>query len=619
MTVFSAVSASLECAVPNFMPVFSGPRKTINSLGIAAWAASLAYFWWWWLSPEHVYSPLRYAVVTAVLAWVTLIPAYFIFIFANARVPVAAGSPRPGKRLAIVVTKTMSEPLALLKQTLLGALNQNGVEHDTWLADEDPEEETLDWCRRHGVRVSSRKGVEEYQRPDWPHRARSKEGNLSYFYDRYGYAAYDIVAQFDADHVPSPDYLKNAAAPFEDPTVGYVSAPSICDSNAGESWSARGRLYIEASLHGALQAGYNSGWAPLCIGSHYSVRTAALKDIGGLGPELAEDHSTSLMFNAGGWRGVHAVNAIAHGQGPETFTDLVTQEFQWSRSLATILLKYAPTFFPRLNGRIRFQFLFSELWYPMFSVAMAVMYLLPVYALWSGAQLVNTTYIDFFLHFAPLSLVLLGLAYWWRSTGLFRPADAKILSWEGTAFLFLRWPWSLLGSMAAVLDYLRGEVAPFKITPKGHKASDRLPLRVVLPYLLLALGSGGTALLVEDPGTAGGFYLFNLVNAAIYGGLSAVIVVRHAVENGSALLAWNPSSLSTAIAILAIGACIVSASYKNGPKGLQAMMVGIEAFRLTETLYPPAGAGFGKPGKPIIRFKPSLGQKNQNQQGGSGQ
>ena len=38
------------------------------------------------------------------------------------------------------------------------------------------------------------------------------------------------------------------------------------------------------------------------------------------------------MMNAHGWRGVHALDAIAHGDGPRTFADLVTQEFQWSRS-----------------------------------------------------------------------------------------------------------------------------------------------------------------------------------------------------------------------------------------------------------------------------------------------
>lgn len=603
-----AVPASAS-PVPQFEAVFTGYRKVANSFGSAVWIAALLFFWSWWLRPEHYSTPARFGIVSLVLAWVTLVPAYFIFIFANARIPTRGAALPPGARVAMVVTKAPSEPFDVVEKTLQGALVQNGILHDTWLADEDPDPQTLDWCRQHGVKVSTRRGVGEYQRPGWPRRTRSKEGNLAYFYDRYGYAVYDFVSQFDADHVPTPDYLRNAIAPFADPAVGYVSAPSICDSNAGDSWSARGRLYVEASMHGALQSGYNSGWAPLCIGSHYSVRTAALREIGGLGPELAEDHSTTLIFNANGWRGVHAVDAIAHGDGPATFADLILQEFQWSRSLVTILLQYSKTYVPRLKGRVRFQFLFSQLWYPMFSSAMAVMYVMPIYALVSGTHLVNVTYFDFVAHMAPLSIVLLALAYWWRSTGLFRPSDARIVSWEGIAFLLLRWPWSLFGSIAAVVDRVSGKVAPFRITPKGLNPAGRLPLSAVAPYLVLALVSGGTAWLVEDPGTAGGFYLFNLVNAFAYGALTLLVIVRHSLENGLSLFSWSPAGITTTLAFLAIGASIVAGGHQNGPKGLHAMMAGIDAFRLTEAVYPPSGAGLGKPGNPTIRFKPAWGPR----------
>lgn len=584
-------------------PVFTGWNKAVNWLGIAAWAAALVYFWAWWIDPSHVQTTGRYAVVTAVLAWITLIPAYFILIFAFARVPTGREPRGPQPTVAAVVTKAPQEPFAVVQKTLAGALAQAGVEHDTWLADENPDAETLEWCRTHGVKVSTRKGIADYQRPDWPRRARSKEGNLAYFYDHYGYRLYDVVAQFDADHVPSPDYLKHVVAPFEDPAVGYVSAPSICDANAAGSWAARGRLYIEASMHGALQCGYNAGWAPLCIGSHYAVRTRALEDVGGLGPELAEDHSTTLILNAGGWRGVHAVDAIAHGDGPNTFADLVIQEFQWSRSLVTILLEYSPIYVPKLQGRIRFQFLFSQLWYPMFSTFMAVMFLMPVWALVSGEQLVNVTYIAFIAHILPLSLVLLVLAYWWRSTGYFRPSDAKIFGWENIAFLFLRWPWALFGSMAAVVDRLRGQVAGFRVTPKGGRTTDPLPFRILAPYLVFALGSAAAAFFVRDAGTAAGFYIFTLLNAAIYAGFLAMVLVRHARENGLPLIPRDKGSLAAVASILVTVALGGGAIYENGPKGLAAMNEGITAFTLTRTQYPFSGAGQGEM-KPVIRFAP---------------
>src|ERR1700752_1662991 len=107
-------------------------------------------------------------------------------------------------------------------------------------------------------------------------------------------------------------------APFHAPPVGSVAAPNICDRTTRQSWSARARLYAEAVLHGPMQAGHSGGCAPSCIGSHYAVRTAALREIGGLGPELAEDFTTSLMMSSYHWQGVFAVDERAHGEGPKT-------------------------------------------------------------------------------------------------------------------------------------------------------------------------------------------------------------------------------------------------------------------------------------------------------------
>jgi cellulose synthase (UDP-forming) len=104
-------------------------------------------------------------------------------------------------------------------------------------------------------------------------------------------------------------------------------------------------------------------------------------------------------MNAHGWRGVHAINAIAHGAGPQTFGDLATQEFQWSRSLFTILLKYTPLYFSKLPLRLKLQFAFCDLWYPLFSVIMLTVYLLPLAGLLFDSNLVGVNYPEFFVGF----------------------------------------------------------------------------------------------------------------------------------------------------------------------------------------------------------------------------
>jgi cellulose synthase (UDP-forming) len=527
----AGASPCLKPGTPFLIPLLSRKQRAVFAMLCGCWAVTLIAFWMWWLRPEHDTDTFRYAANCVVLFWTTVIPGYFMLIFARARVSNPAWPVPDGLRVAMVVTKAPSEPFAVVQTTLLAMLRQS-YPHDTWLADEDPDVQTIEWCMRHGVLLSTRKDVTEYHNRSWPRRTRCKEGNLAYFYDHYGYERYDLVAQLDADHVPEPGYLEAILRPFADPRVGYVSAPSICDSNAATSWSARGRLHAEGALHGSLQAGHNGGLAPLCIGSHYAVRTVALRSIGGLGPELAEDHSTTLMMNAHGWRGVHALDAIAHGEGPRTFADMATQEYQWSKSLAVILLRYTRRYFGQLPLRLKAQFLFAQFWYPLFSLAMAATVAMPVVALLTHRVWANVAYLPYFAHASAVTASILLVMAWVKRTGSFRPFNAKVASWEGIAFLFARWPWSLLGIGSAIADCVRGREFAFRVTPKGTSIDARPPLRVVLPYLLISLGCSVPLVAIDNPGNARGFYVISAFNALVYLGIALLIVVAHAYERG---------------------------------------------------------------------------------------
>jgi cellulose synthase/poly-beta-1,6-N-acetylglucosamine synthase-like glycosyltransferase len=106
---------------------------------------ALVYFWVWWLQPEHNIGTFSYVLNVIVIAWVTLLPLYFILILSRARVPTELPVPA-GYRVAMVVTKVPSEPFPIVRETLEAMLRQT-YPHDTWLADEDPSSETLRWCR----------------------------------------------------------------------------------------------------------------------------------------------------------------------------------------------------------------------------------------------------------------------------------------------------------------------------------------------------------------------------------------------------------------------------------------------------------------------------------------
>ncbi len=100
-------------------PIFAGWSRAAYWFGVACWLAALAYFWTWWLQPAHVISTPAFIMTTATVAWVTLIPAYFIFIFVNAKRMKPSAAVPPG-RIAMVVTKAPSEPFEVVRKTLLG-------------------------------------------------------------------------------------------------------------------------------------------------------------------------------------------------------------------------------------------------------------------------------------------------------------------------------------------------------------------------------------------------------------------------------------------------------------------------------------------------------------------
>ncbi|WP_129311130.1 glycosyltransferase [Streptomyces sp. L2] len=552
-------------------PVFGRPRRTLPTtpafwipglrradrvraaLLAACWLAALVCFWEWWVRPEHRVSWTGFAVNSALLLYLSLLPMYFVVVVLRLRTLDTAVEV-PAVRTAFVVTRAPSEPWAVARATLTAMLHQDFPHpYDVWLCDEDPHREILHWCETNGVRVSCRRGVASYHRDAWPRRTRCKEGNLAHFYDHWGYRDYDVVAQLDVDHVPHARYLCEVVRPFADPAVGYVAAPSVCDANARSSWAARGRLHREATFHGPMQLGHSDGLAPLCIGSHYAVRTHALRDIGGLGPELAEDFSTTFLLNSAGWQGAFAIDAEAHGDGPLTFAAMVTQEFQWSRSLVVMLLGMLPRHLRRMPARLRVRFAFALSYYPLLALTTTGGLLLPPIAAVTGTPWINVDYGAFLVHFWAMSFFLVLLTLLLRRRGLLRPADAPLLSWEGWLFGLTRWPFVAWGAAAALLQRLRPRTIVFKVTPKSRDGMEPLPLRLMLPYLLITVALSTAALVGEITGPAIGYVFLCLLGSLSYGAVTLAVSALHIRETARSAGVGAHRALRTAAWPLAAG------------------------------------------------------------------
>ena len=498
-----------------------------------AWLGCLVVFWSWWLEPGHRAGVFGLVVNSVVLAYVSGFPAFFI-VSANRLQKVNPRIAIPLLRVAFTVTHAPSEPWPIVRTTLEAMLTQNyPLPYDVWLCSERPTEEIVSWCASRGVGVSTRSGEPGYHRDGWPRRTKCKEGNLSYFYDRWGYRCYDVVAQLDCDHVPAPSYLEEIVRPFSDPAIGYVAAPSVCDANAASSWSARGRVHKEASFHGPFQLGHSDGFAPLCIGSHYAVRIPALREIGGIGPDLAEDFSTTFLLNAAGWHGAFAIDAEAHGDGPNTFAAMTVQEFQWARSLTTILLGLVPRNIRRLPWSLRFRFTYALSYYFLLvTTTTAGITLAPIAAV-TGLPWINVNYLAFLAHWWVISIWLILITALLRHRGLLRPPRAPLLSWENWLYSLTRWPYVGLGICAAVLQLIRPKPVSFKVTPKSAGHLEPLPVRLVLPFIVISVLSSSAAIAGERLTSAVGYVFLSTLAGAVYGLVAILLCVRHAAETAA--------------------------------------------------------------------------------------
>jgi cellulose synthase/poly-beta-1,6-N-acetylglucosamine synthase-like glycosyltransferase len=545
-----------------FIDALSRRDQAAVVLMSGAWLACLYIFWSWWLAPAHRIGMFGLVANSVVLVYVSGFPVFFIMGVNRLR-KVNPQVTVPALKVAFVVTHAPSEPWPVVRQTLDAMLGQRyPLPYDVWICSEQPTQEILDWCLKRHVRVSTRSAEPAYQRKNWPRRTKCKEGNLAYFYDHWGYRSYDVVAQLDCDHVPGPGYLADMVRPFSDPSIGYVAAPSVCDANARGSWAARGRLHKEATFHGPFQLGHSDGMAPLCIGSHYAVRTTALRQIGGIGPDLAEDFSTTFLLNAAGWNGAFAIDAEAHGDGPNTFAAMTVQEFQWSRSLTTILLSLVPWNLSRMPWRLRFRFLYALSYYGLLvSTTLGGLALAPVAAV-TGQPWINVNYLAFLAHWWSISIWLILITALLRRRGLLRPPRAPLVSWENWLYSLTRWPFVALGICAALLQLVRPRPVSFKVTPKQPGGLDPLPAKFVLPFIVISVLSSAAAIFGERITVAAAGYVFlSALAGAVYALVAILVPLRHAAEVGRAAGVSFRTALGGAArraTILAIGACFTA-------------------------------------------------------------
>jgi cellulose synthase (UDP-forming) len=533
------------------------------------WLAVVVRFWAWWLEPSHRGALGLFLAASIPLAYLTtILPSFYWFFVGRMRRPVHM-DPAPGRRVALITPCVPSHETLDVIADQLRAMTEVRYPHDSWVLDEgaDPDVERI--ALELGVRYFTRKGMPLWNQPGPPFQAKTKAGNVNAWLDFVEMEGidYEVFVQLDIDHRPAPEYLDRTLGYFDDPEVAWVQAPSVCANL--DRWTARGLAEQDLALQGPLQMGfYGHSQTPFIIGSHTTYRTAAVRAIGGYQPTRAEDHLDTVVLAAHGYRGVYVPEIIAEGDGPDDFGTYLGQQFAWAYSMVQIFLQHTPRLVRRYTAGQAFQFLMAQSWYTLWSLSVAVLWMLPVVALLTGRPIAHVDLSEYLVY--NLAVVLTSTLMWRWSRRWFQPKGIG-LTWRGVVLEIARWPIVLW----AVINVLLRIKRPYMITPKGDRAGKPAPgSRLYGPFVTLAgiaLVAVGAFVAFAGPAPTQGYLALVLFNVLMVlallvtvlslevrdlrrrvGGLAAALRLR-----GGSVLVVGLTAAASAAAVMAAWAPLV--------------------------------------------------------------
>ena len=336
-------------------------ESMVARFAMMAIASTLVLRYWAWRVTETLPpfdDPLSF--VPAILLFIVetyAIGVFFLSAFMTAD-PVRRGLPPKvaAKDLPTVdiLVPSYNEPIEMLAITLSAAKNMHyPVDKRTVvLCDdggtdqrcnhEDPKiaegarkrrREMIQLCNELGVMYSTRARNEH-----------AKAGNMSAALEKLDG---DLVVVFDADHVPSRDFLARTVGFFvEDPKLFLVQTPHFflnpdpIDRNIG----FRGDCPPENEMFYHLShRGLDRWGGAFFCGSAALLRRQALDEAGGFaGETITEDAETALGIHRNGWKSLYVDHAMIAGLQPETFVSFIQQRGRWATGMMQLLILKNP-------------------------------------------------------------------------------------------------------------------------------------------------------------------------------------------------------------------------------------------------------------------------------------
>ena len=458
-----------------FLLFFPGLRLGLAAIGVVASARYL----WWRATQTLVFDTTLDAVASVALLGAE---AYGLFILVGGFFQTVAWRERTPEPLPLdpddlptvdVFVTCYNEPIPVIRRTLVGAMAIDYPRKRVYLLDDG---------RRADTRaLAAEVGCDYLTRPD---NRGAKAGNLN---DALRRTHGQLVAVFDADHVPVEDFLENTVGFFlDDPKCALVQTPHhFYNPDPFErNLHAEGRTPPEqAFFYHRIQCGNDFWNSAFFCGSCAVLRRDALLGVGGIAQEtVTEDAHTALKLHAAGWRSVYVDRPMAAGLATERLAFHIGQRIRWARGMTQILRVDTPFLKRGLTLAQRFNYTISAAHF-LFGLPRLVFLLGPPAFLVFGVQVLHANLQEMVLFAAPHLL----LSY---TSAAVAHRNTRHSFWAEVYETAVA-PTTAVVTTLAMFSPRHGK---FNVTPKGAVTSDwefdfrsTWPLMVILALTLVGM------------------------------------------------------------------------------------------------------------------------------------
>lgn len=377
-------------------------RQAVSVLAVVAFAAYLVYRALYTLNPK---APVFTTVVflAEIHGFISLVLYYHQVWALRRRV-----APAPPRNLKVdIFITTYNEDVDILRQTVRAAIAMR-YPHQTCVLDDGRREAVRDLCDELGARYITRSDNKHAKAGNWNNAFLQTDA--------------DVIATFDADHVPRPNFLERTLGYFRDPKVALVQVPqqyhNLDSVQHKVDWETR-RMYAEQDVFfNLVMPGKDNVNSAFFCGTGAVLRREALTPHGGIiTGTITEDLHTSVVLHSEGWKSVYVNEVLVTGLAPMDFASYDVQRLRWAegnlRTIAHINLLTCKGL--TLNQRISYV---ASLYHWTIGLPKIVYYLSPPWMLLSGTFPIahfDRTYLAFYLTF--LGSLLLSYRFLSRGTG----------------------------------------------------------------------------------------------------------------------------------------------------------------------------------------------------------